>query len=128
LNDPRDIVASASSLYVSSYSGGGVGEYNPLNGQTINANLVASGQGTLGLLLSGSYLFVANQATGTIGEFDAATGQAVNASFVTGLDGPTEMAVISIPEPSTYAAILGAVALGFSVVRRMRGSRAKVIK
>lgn len=38
----------------------------------------------------------------------------------TNVDPGAAMSLVSIPEPSTYAAILGATALGFAVIRRRR--------
>src|SRR5205823_2530636 len=120
LSTPFGIAVSGGNLWVTSNSGGTIGEYNATTGATINASLVSGLSGPQLIAVSAGNLFVANTGAGTIGEYNATTGAAVNASLVSGLNGPYGIAVV--PEPSTWAAGLLAVgALLFSIWRRSAG-------
>lgn len=74
----------------------------------------------------GNTLFVSNLG-GTVATYNATTGELINASFITGLDGPFSMAVMpasAVPEPATYAALLGLAAIGAVVLRRRAALKA----
>lgn len=74
----------------------------------------------------GNTLFVSNLG-GTVATYNATTGELINASFITGLNGPFSMAVLpasAVPEPATYAALLGLAAIGAVVFRRRAALKA----
>ena len=79
--------------------------------------------GGSGLAVLGSDVFVTNFNAGTIGEYDINTGQAINASLVTGLTDPVGIAVVAVPEPSTFAVLAGLGVLGVAVLRRRANRR-----
>jgi hypothetical protein len=55
----------------------------------------------------------------TISEYTP-SGNLVTSSFITGLDNASNIAVVSIPEPSTWALLAGCAMLAFAGVRRFR--------
>ncbi|HVT73912.1 MAG TPA: PEP-CTERM sorting domain-containing protein [Lacunisphaera sp.] len=61
---------------------------------------------------------------GTLGTFGSGTGPMLNANYAGVYSATTTFAIQAIPEPSTYAAILGAVALAGVLLRRRRLQRA----
>lgn len=74
-----------SQIYVSTYAGASLGEYNATTGGAINASLV-SGVGKLtGIALSGNNLYLAQPDTNTLGEYNATTGATINATLLSGL-------------------------------------------
>jgi hypothetical protein len=85
----------------------------------VNASLISGLSGPQGIAISGSHIFVTNSRGGNVGEYNL-DGTVVNPSLISGLDEPLGIAVegTAVPEPSTYAAILGFVSMGFVVIRR----------
>jgi hypothetical protein len=61
----------------------------------------------LAATLKAQNLFVGNYGNNTIGEYGL-DGSTVNASLISGLDGPVDIAIGSVPEPS----VMGLFALG----------------
>ena len=123
LNVPSGLAVKGNTLFVADLGNGTVGKYEAKTGAAINANFIAGLSGPLGLALRGNKLFVTNSGTGTVGEYDAKTGAAINANFITGFQAPTQLVISGIPEPSTYAAIAGALVLAAAVIRRRQLKR-----
>ena len=111
-------------LFVASYYGNTVGEYDATTGATINAAFVPGGPGgTYALALDGSnQLFVANNNTGVC-EYDATTGATINEHFIP-LHGIYGLAFVSpVPEASTFVlAGLGFLGLLTCAEQRRRRS------
>ncbi len=112
------IAVSGSNIFVS--NGFSIGEYTT-GGSTVNANLISSGiTNGRGIYVDGSVILLANYTNGTISEYTT-SGGVINSSFITGSAGIIDVAVLgAIPEASTYAALLGASAAFFAVVRHRR--------
>jgi hypothetical protein len=72
-------------------------------------------------------IYVIQYGNGSVGEYDATTGAAINANFITGLSGPAELAVASVPEPSLLGSLaLGSTAfIGMCILRSRRSLRSK---
>src|SRR5215469_15488843 len=70
----------AQDLFVTSLTGGTIGEYG-LDGSTVNASLVSGLGQPLGLAISGNDLFVVNSSGNSIGEYTT-SGATVNASLI----------------------------------------------
>jgi PEP-CTERM motif len=111
------VAASGSNLFTVYQFG--VGEYDA-SGGTVAVPLVSGLDSyPIGIAESGSDLFVLTNST--IGQYNAFTGAAINASLVSGLsslNGGFAVEGTAVPEPSTYAAILGFVSMGFVMIRR----------
>ena len=122
LNNPSGIAASGGDLFIANVGNGTIGEYTTLGG-TVNASLVSGLNSPEGIAVSGGDLFVANYYGGTIGEYTT-SGATLNASLVSGLGGPIGLAVEDVPEPSTWAMLLGG--LGLLAFWRLRTRRALV--
>jgi hypothetical protein len=116
-------------LYISQAPGiqlndGTVGKYDATTGAAIHANFI-QGNAPTGLAVSGNNLFLANTFGGsTVGEYDANKGNVINANFITGLNGPIDLAVASVPEPSTWSmiAVGGAALLGIMLRKKHRSA------
>jgi hypothetical protein len=87
-----------------------ISEYNATTGAIINPSVV-SGFSVFGIAISGNDLFVTDGSM--IGEYNASTGTAINASLITGLSGPGffEVEAQAVPEPSSWALMLGGLGL-----------------
>jgi glutamine cyclotransferase len=115
------LAISGNNLYVACWTSGTVGEYNATTGETINASLITGLDNPRSVAVLGNMLYVPDYYTGTVGEYNATTGEAINTSFITGLGyGGVQsiIAVSAVPEPSTYAAIMGLASVGFVMFRR----------
>jgi hypothetical protein len=127
LSYPHGLAVSGNTLFVANGNNGTISTYNATSGAS-NGVLVSGLTGPQGITVYGSSLFVTGS-DGTVKGFDASTGGAL-AGFttITGLSSPFGIVVGSmsaIPEPSTYAAIAGAVMLGLAAWRRRRGVNAR---
>jgi len=148
LDSPVSLAISGTRMFVANNNIGTISEYTT-SGTLVNAALISGLAGPTDMILSGSNLFILNQGStvnaslitgisslansmsllgstllvadnaGKISEYST-SGATLNAGLVTGLYEPVGVAFLAIPEPSTYAAILGAAALGFAVMRRRR--------
>jgi WD40 repeat protein len=123
LDLPHGLVVSGNTLYVANGgASGNIWSFDATTGASIGQ--VVSGLTTpQGVTFYGSSLYVTS-ADGTVKAFDAATGNPL-AGFttITGLSSPNGIVVGSmsaVPEPSTYAAIAGGIALSLAVYRRRR--------
>jgi len=111
-------VADAQTFYATNYNTGTVSEIDPSG----SVSTFASGlNGPWGLAFNGSGdLFVANQGNNTISEITP--GGSVS-TFASGLSEPIGLVIgVAVPEPSSYAIIIGFLSLGFVIVRRRVGS------
>jgi hypothetical protein len=124
LNVPSGLAVSGNTLYVANNGGGNILTFNATTGAS-TGTLVSGLTGPQGITVYGSSLFVTGS-DGTVKGFDAATGSALSGfTTITGLSSPHGIVVgemSAIPEPSTYAAIMGLGAFGFVVWRRRRSS------
>lgn len=120
LQGPWQLAVSGSNLYVANRNITTVGLYDAGTGATVNATFITTSGSVRGVALSGSSLFVATATT--IGVYNATTGTAINASFLSGFTDVNYIAVAAVPEPSTYAALVGLAALGLAAWRRRRQS------
>jgi hypothetical protein len=117
------IAVTDGNLFVSNKaSSSTIGKYDVATGTTLNDSFITGLANPGGIEVSDGYLFVANTGAHTIRKYDLATGVSVNApntSFITGLQSPRDIVLVSaVPEPSTYAALAGLAALGFTTWRR----------
>jgi uncharacterized protein YjiK len=103
------ISAAHAQIFVVNNVSGTIGEYTT-SGATVNASLISGLSTPAGIAVSGSDIFVTNEGTGTIGEYTT-SGALVNASLVSGLSNPYGIAVEAVPEPSTWAMLLGGLGL-----------------
>lgn len=125
-----DVTAATVSLKLNSSTG--VADLLAVNSLTLgNATLVLSDIGS-GAWSGASTFTIANVATGTVtGSFlGLAEGATVNVgsneftiSYVGGTGNDVTLTFSSVPEPSTYAAILGTLVLAGTVLRRRRSVR-----
>jgi DNA-binding beta-propeller fold protein YncE len=114
------LAVSGTNLFVANANNNTIGEYNATSGSAINASLVSGYViSPYGIAVSGTNLFVANYGNNTIGEFNATTGAVINASLVSGVTGPTSIAFLAVPEPSTYV-LFGLCALMLVIGYRLR--------
>lgn len=127
-------LASGSTFYVDFNSTLGTFDKLVTSGLSLtNANLVLNNIGASdGLTLNQTFVIVDKTGAGSVGGtfLNLAEGGTVNSgiytfsiSYVGGTGNDIALTVLSIssvPEPATYAAIAGAVLLGFTVVRRRR--------
>lgn len=124
LTQPAGIALSGGTLYVTNYGNNTIGKYDASTGAAVNATFITGGalSQPAPLAFSGGNLYVVNQGNSTLGVYNATTGATVDASFITGLNyGVEGIAVASaIPEPSTYAAVFGIIALGAGAYQRRR--------
>ncbi len=115
------LAVSGSTLFVS--DGNTIGKYTTVGG-TVNATfLTGFPDYVTDLAVAGGALYILNRNHGTIGAYNL-DGTTINAALITGLNASATVYgfAIAIPEPSTYAAILGAVALGGVMIRRRRAA------
>ena len=120
LKGPHGLAVSGTNLFVANANNNTIGEYNATSGSAINASLVSGYViSPYGIAVSGTNLFVANYGNNTIGEFNATTGAVINASLVSGVTGPTSIAFLAVPEPSTYV-LFGLGALMLVIGYRLR--------
>ncbi len=111
------LAISGSTLYVS--NGNTIGTYTT-SGDAINATFITGFPDYItDLAVAGGQLYVMNRQQGTIGLYNL-DGSLVNAALVTALPGTVQGFAIAIPEPSTYAAIFGVMALVGVLFRRRR--------
>lgn len=119
LSGPMGLAVAGSSLFVANQGDGTIGKYDSATGSVIDADFIsglAAAQPT-GLATFGNSLYITNQ-DGTVREYDLTSGAVINASLFSGLNQGYGIAVSAIPEPSTYAAIAGALMLGVVAWRR----------
>jgi hypothetical protein len=105
-------------LIEGNYGNSTVGEIAPNGTQST----IASGlNGSSGLAFdSNGNLFVTSYGNGTISEITP--GGSVS-TFASGLSEPIGLVIgVAVPEPSSYAIIIGFLSLGFVIVRRRVGS------
>jgi WD40 repeat protein len=124
LVNPHGVTVAGSNLFVSIDSQ--VGKYDVSFG--VGSTIIGGLSSPVGLAVSGLDLFVANSGNGTIGKYDATNGAALNTSFITGLSSPAYIAfgsVAVVPEPSSYAVLVGVGALGVALLRRGRRAQSK---
>jgi DNA-binding beta-propeller fold protein YncE len=115
------LAVSGNRLFVSDSNTNTIGEYTT-SGVAVNTFLVTGlTDYTTDLAVAGDKLYFLNRNHGTIGVYDLTT-SALNLSLVTGLgNGSVYGFAVAVPEPSTFAAILGAVVLsGVMLHRRHR--------
>lgn len=119
LSGPMGLALSGSSLFVANQGNGTIGKYDSATGSVINAAFISGLNDALptGLATYGNSLYITNQ-DGTVREYDLTSGAVISASLFTGLNQGYGIAVSAIPEPSTYAAIAGALMLGVVAWRR----------
>lgn len=126
-----DRLAISGSILYLSYTFGGysrIGRYD-LTDLTNNSNpyyIYVPDTGSVGgLAVYGSTLYVSNYGAGTIDAYDisdANTGGS-KTTFITGLSGPQNIVVGSaVPEPSTYALLVGVGVLAIAALRRRRAA------
>jgi hypothetical protein len=122
LNLPYAIALSGSHLFVSSgmfsYT---IGEYDATTGATINASLITGIGQCYGIAVLGDNLLVSQNGNGVAGAAGVSeytlSGDLVNASFISGLTGAG--AIMVIPEPSAWSALLGLLSVGVVALRRL---------
>ena len=123
LSSPREIaIDAAGNLFVANNAAGTIGKYDA-NLTAINASFIMGLSSPDGLALDGNGdLFIAEIGAGRIGKYSATTGDAIAAAFVSGLPLSTSASVEiqAIPEPETYAALVGFTMLAYAVWRRRR--------
>jgi hypothetical protein len=117
LDYPFGTALSGSNLFAANSLSNSISEYTT-SGGTVNASLVTGLNAPYGIAVYGADVFVTNTGNDTVGVYNAATGAEVNASLISGLNDPQGIAVV--PEPATYATIIGIFALGAAGVREMR--------
>jgi DNA-binding beta-propeller fold protein YncE len=113
------LAVSGSRLFVLDSNTNTIGEYTTA-GVAVNTFLVTGLQEYVTVMtVAGDKLYFLNQNHGFIGVYDLNT-TALNTSFITGLGNGSVygFAVAAVPEPSTYAALLGAAALAGMMIRR----------
>ena len=123
LNPPFGLAVSGTDLFVDGEQSN-VSEYNALTGALINANFITVSSGAEGLAILGNNLLVVTGST--VAEYSIPTvatagntGTLINDSFITGLSDGS--AITIVPEPSTWAAVLGGAGLlGLTLRRRIR--------
>lgn len=122
-SQPNDLTFDSSgNLYVSNFSAGTVSKVTSGGSVSTFVSGLSSPVGLAFNPVSGA-LFVAQQGTNSIAQVALAGGSFT--TFATGISGPQYLAFTpgsAIPEPSTYAALMGAGALGFVVWSRRRRS------
>ncbi len=114
---PASMVVSGSDLFVANTDSNVVAEYTT-SGTLVNSSFLTLNSPSY-MAVSGSDLYVVyNGSNGTtVGEYTT-SGSTVNADLISGLG--SVFGITAIPEPSAYAGILGALTLGFTVLRRKR--------
>jgi len=117
LGGPSGIAVSGGYIYVSRFNEGLVGKYDAVTGATVNATFISGLNHPFGIAVSGSDLYVSNFYDNKIGLYNAITGAAINASLITGVSA-LGIAVVAIPEPSTYAMLAGLAGLIVAIGRR----------
>lgn len=119
LNLPHGLAVSGNTLFVANGGAGNILSFDATTGASNGAAVVTGLTDPQGITVYGSSLFVTGS-DGTIKGFDTSAGYGALAGFttVTGLSSPYGIVVSAIPEPSTYAAIAGAMMLGFAGWRR----------
>ena len=102
-------------LFVASYTGDTIAEYNASTGALINPALISGLQHPESITISGNDLYVVNYSGGTVGEY-LTNGTSVNPTLISGLYQPQSVAV-NVPEPSSLALLMF---LGVTVGARRR--------
>lgn len=117
LSHPNGLAVSGNTLYVANAGDGTILTFDATTGAS-QATLVSGLNSPHGIAIYGSDLFVTG-GDGTVKAFDAMTGiPLAGFTTITGLSAPNGIVVSSVPEPATYAAIAGVLALGLAVYRR----------
>jgi len=119
LNIPLGLAVSGTTLYVANSGDGTIWSFDATTGTPI-AQVVSGLTGPDGLLVSGNDLYVSGE-DGTVKGFDVTTGDPlVGFTTITGLSDPNGIVIAptSVPEPSTYAALAGVLALGLAGLSR----------
>ncbi|MCW5548699.1 MAG: WD40 repeat domain-containing protein [Opitutaceae bacterium] len=124
LDNPISLAISGNDLFVANSGTGGengfVGRYNLTTGEAIDATFVTGVSDLLSLAAYGTYLYVGMQ--NGINRYDITTGDLTHSiSPAPGYVGAMVIEPAAIPEPSTYAALLGALVLGLAW-RKRRGA------
>jgi sugar lactone lactonase YvrE len=107
-------------LYVSEYWGGGVDVYDPNTGTFVKSLLSDWMDGPNGLVFDDKgELYVNSLFSNTIVKFSGDSGSL----FTQGspLSNPQDMVITSVPEPSTYALMLGGLVILSVIVRHRKG-------
>ena len=94
LSNPYGLVLSddATSLFVTGFFVGSVGQYDATTGAAINPSLITGLTAPIGIALSGDNLFISDSSAGTIGKYTT-SGATINAALVSGLSQPRNVAV-----------------------------------
>jgi len=127
LNSPTGLALdSAGNLYASSYNGGDVTKFNggtgaslPFTSPQLNASFLPGPQGIA--IDNQDQLYVTLNSVETVAKYDLLKNSQPSAgwSYPTGLLGGVGVAIVPVPEPSTYA-LAGLSALALCVVARQR--------
>jgi hypothetical protein len=114
VTNPEGLALSNNILYVSS-AAQTVSAYNATTGAPdSNFTTITGLFAPNGLAVLGNELFVANDISpgGTVGVYSAITGNPINPGLIPVPNGPIGLAIITVPEPSTWSMIgVGGVAL-----------------
>jgi len=123
LTYPQGIAVSndGADLFVASFTGDTIAEYNAATGALINPTLISGLQRPDSLTISGNDLYVVNFGGGTVGEY-LTDGTPVNPSLISGLYQPESVAV-NVPEPSSLALLMF---LGVTIGARGNSKRSAI--
>jgi hypothetical protein len=114
------VAASGSHLFVT-LNGNPLYDFHSGSGALQNTFSDSVGADAYGVAADGTYVYFTNYTGNSVGRY-MLDGTAGSLSFITGVTNPLGIAISTsaIPEPTTYAAILGLLALGAGGVRESR--------
>ena len=120
LTQAAGIAVSGSDLYVANSGNNTIGKYDTATGSAIDSTFISGGalSQPASLAYHDGRLYVVNQSSTSLAIYNADTGSLMDAAFISGLTSATGMTIYAVPEPSTWAAIIGLLALGFAAYKR----------
>lgn len=114
LSGPWSMAASSDNLFVAFSTSGTVSKYN-FNGSAVNTSLITGLDNPSGIAVFGSDLFVSSAGSNTISLYNLdgvfLSSFPVGGGYLGGL-------TVAIPEPATYAMLLGATTLLVIILKR----------
>jgi DNA-binding beta-propeller fold protein YncE len=126
LHNLEGIAVGGGDLFVVDHKGV-VGEYNAKTGALLKPALVRTGlKNPIGIAVDQGDLFVVNHTGGkngfgTIAEFDATTGKPIATTLVSGLNGPSGIVIVPVPDASsTWTLLLLGLAAMFGLKPLLR--------